>query len=164
MLTIIAAIANNNVIGRDNNLIWHIPEDLKRFKKITSNKTIIMGRKTFDSLGGVLPDRKHIILSRNPDLHLYMDDENIMFINDVSQLEPYINSKEEFFVIGGQTIYTLLLPSTTKMYITRINDDFDGDAFFPEINENEWEIVNEEQGLSDNNNPYDYKYITYVRK
>lgn len=161
MLSIIAAIANNNVIGKNNNLIWHIPEDLKRFKKITSNKTIIMGRKTFESLGRVLPNRKHIIISQNNNLHI--DNENIKIITDIKNLDSYIDSDEEHFVIGGQSIYTLLFPYVTKMYITKINADFDGDSFFPEINEAEWKITEQEQGLRDDNNPYNYKYITYIR-
>ena len=163
MLSIIVAIANKNVIGKDNTLIWHLPEDLKRFKTITSGKTIIMGRKTFESLGRVLPNRKHIVLCN--DMEMKIDNENVeVVVNDIKYLDKYINSDEENFIIGGATIYKLLMPYANKMYITKINQDFDGDAFFPEIKEEEWKIVDTQKGIKDEQNPYDYEYITYVRK
>lgn len=161
MLSIIVAIANNNVIGKDNKLIWHLPEDLKRFKKITTGHTIIMGRKTFESLGRVLPKRKHVILCN--DMELNIDNENVIVLEDISLLKEYIDSEEENFVIGGATIYKLLLPFAQKMYITKIDEDFVGDVYFPKINEEEWKIIQEEQGIKNEANPYDYKYITYLR-
>lgn len=162
MLSTIVAIAKNNVIGKDNKLIWHLPEDLKRFKKITTGKTIIMGRKTFESLGRVLPNRKHVILCNDAELNI--EDENVVVLEDIKQLESYIKSEEENFVIGGATIYKLLMPYVNKMYITHINEEFDGDVYFPEINENEWNIIEKEKGLKDEKNPYDYEYVTYIRK
>ena len=161
MLSIIVAIANNNVIGKDNKLIWHLPEDLKRFKKITTRHTIIMGRKTFESLGRVLPKRKHVILCN--DMELNIDNENVIVLEDISLLKEYIDSEEENFVIGGATIYKLLLPFAQKMYITKIDEDFVGDVYFPKINEEEWKIIQEEQGIKNEANPYNYKYITYLR-
>lgn len=162
MLSIIVAIANNNVIGKDNKLIWHLPEDLKRFKNLTTGHTIIMGRKTFESLGRVLPNRKHVILCN--DMALNIDDENVEVLPDISLLDKYINSEEENFVIGGATIYRLLMPYAKKMYITKINQSFEGDVFFPEIKDEEWQAVSKEPGLKDETNPYDYEYINYVRK
>ncbi len=161
MLSIIVAIANNNVIGKDNKLIWHLPEDLKRFKKITTGHTIIMGRKTFESLGRVLPKRKHVILCN--DMELNIDNENVIVLEDISLLKEYIDSEEENFVIGGATIYKLLLPFAQKMYITKIDEDFVGDVYFPKINEEEWKIIQEEEGIKNEANPYNYKYITYLR-
>ena len=161
MLSIIVAIANNNVIGKDNKLIWHLPEDLKRFKNITTGHTIIMGRKTFESLGRVLPNRKHVILCN--DMELNIDNENVIVLEDISLLKEYIDSEEENFVIGGATIYKLLLPFAQKMYITKIDEDFVGDVYFPKINEEEWKIIQEEEGIKNETNPYDYKYITYLR-
>lgn len=143
MLSIIVAISKNNVIGRDNKLIWNLPEDLKRFKKITSGKTIIMGRKTFESLGRVLPNRKHIVLTKNDDFKY--EDENVEIIKDVKELEKYIKSDEESFIIGGAKIYSLLMPYAKKMYVTCINEEFEGDTFFPNIDENEWKIVDKEK-------------------
>lgn len=162
MLSIIVAIANKNVIGKDNKLIWHLPEDLKRFKEITSGHKIIMGRKTFESLGRVLPNRKHIILCN--DMKMDIENENVEILDDISKLDKYINSDEECFVIGGATIYKLLMPYANKMYITKINQDFDGDVWFPEIKDTEWKEVSSEKGLKNEKNPYDYEYITYVKK
>jgi len=162
MLSTIVAIANNNVIGKDNKLIWHLPEDLKRFKQITTGKNIIMGRKTFESLGRVLPNRKHIILCN--DMEMDIDNENVEILDDISKLDKYINSDEENFVIGGATIYKLLMPYVNKLYITKINQDFEGDVYFPEIKEAEWKEISKEKGLKNDENPYDYEYITYIRK
>ena len=162
MLSTIVAIANNNVIGKDNKLIWHLPEDLKRFKQITTGKNIIMGRKTFESLGRVLPNRKHIILCN--DMEMDIDNENVEILDDISKLDKYINSDEENFVIGGATIYKLLMPYVNKLYITKINHDFEGDVYFPEIKEAEWKEISKEKGLKNDENPYYYEYITYVRK
>ena len=162
MLSIIVAVANNNVIGKDNKLIWHLPEDLKRFKRITSGHTIIMGRRTFESLGRVLPNRKHVILCNDKQLNI--DDENVEVLEDISLLDKYIESEEEHFIIGGATIYKLLMPKADKMYITHINESFEGDVYFPQIDEKEWKVVEEEPGLKDENNPFYYKYVTYERR
>lgn len=161
MLSIIVAVAKNNVIGKDNQLIWHLPEDLKRFKKLTTNHTIIMGRKTFESLGRVLPNRKHVILCNDAEMNV--NDENVEILNDISKIKKYIDSDEENFVIGGATIYKLLMPYTNKMYVTHINQDFEGDVYFPEISENDWKVIEKEKGLKDEKNPFDYEYITYER-
>ena len=162
MLSIIVAIADNNVIGKDNKLIWHLPEDLKRFKSLTTGHTIIMGRKTFESLGRILPNRKHVILCN--DMELNIDDENVEVLDDISKLDKYINSDEEIFVIGGATIYKLLMPYAKKLYITKINQDFVGDVYFPEIKEDEWKEVKRESGLKNEETLFDYEYIDYIRK
>ena len=161
MLSIIVAVAKNNVIGKDNQLIWHLPEDLKRFKRLTTNHTIIMGRKTFESLGRVLPNRKHVILCN--DAKMSVDNENVEILEDISLLDKYIKDEEEHFVIGGATMYRLLMPYCTKMYITEINQEFDGDVSFPEINMSEWKVTEREKGLKDEKNPFDYEYVTYER-
>ena len=161
MLSLIVAKAKNNVIGKDNQLIWHLPEDLKRFKKLTTGHTIIMGRKTFESLGRVLPNRHHIVLCN--DANMKIDDENVEVLEDISLLDKYIKDEEEHFVIGGATMYRLLMPYCTKMYITEINQEFDGDVSFPEINMSEWKVTEREKGLKDEKNPFDYEYVTYER-
>ena len=161
MLSIIVAIAKNNVIGKDNKLIWHLPEDLKRFKRLTTGHTIIMGRKTFESLGRILPNRHHVILCNDSKLNI--NDENVEVLNDISLLDKYINSDEENFVIGGATMYKLLMPYCKKMYITEINKDFDGDVWFPKIDLDTWKITNKEKGLTDENNPFEYEYVTYEK-
>ena len=115
MLSIIVAIAKNYVIGKDNKLIWNIPADLKRFKKITTGHTVIMGRNTFLSLGRVLPNRKHIVLSLTD---IDCDDENVVVVDDIEKLDEYIDKDEENFVIGGAMIYKLLMPKADRLYIT----------------------------------------------
>ena len=162
MLSIIVAIAKNNVIGKDNKLIWHIPEDLKRFKKITSGKTVIMGRNTFLSLGKVLPNRKHVVLT-----HLnepVSDDPQVTTVYSPDELKKYIDDDEENFVIGGAMLYRTLMPYANKMYITEIDEEFDGDVFFPEIDEKVWKVEKREKGITDENNIYKYEYVTYVRR
>lgn len=161
MLSIIVAVAKNNVIGKDNQLIWHLPEDLKRFKRLTTNHTIIMGRKTFESLGRVLPNRKHVILCNDAEMNI--DDENVEILDDISKLKKYKDSEEENFVIGGATIYKLLMPYADKMYVTHINEEFEGDVYFPEISEKDWKMTEREKGLRDEKNPFDYEYETYER-
>lgn len=162
MLTIIAAVAKNNVIGKDNKLLWHIPEDLRRFKKLTEGHTIIMGRKTFEALGKLLPNRKHIILSASGQIKTEHND--IEIVKDIDMLDKYINSDEECFVIGGGMIYNVLIPYTNKMYITKVKHEYEGDTHFPKIDMKDWQIIDIEKGLKDDENPYDYEYITYIRK
>ncbi len=161
MLSIIVAKAKNNVIGKDNKLLWHIPDDLRRFRKLTENHTIIMGRKTFESLENVLPNRKHIVFSQNPDFKV--NDENVEVVHSMLQIQEYIESNEEAFVIGGAIIYNLLMPYVTKLYVTEVDKDFDGDAFFPRVNEEKWREISREKGPKDAENNFDYEYITYEK-
>ena len=147
MLSIIVAKSRNNIIGKNNELIWHLPADLKRFKELTTGHNIIMGRKTFESLGRVLPNRKHIIFSQNPDFKVA--DENVEVVHSLLQIQELIEGPEESFVIGGAMIYNFLMPYVKKMYITQIDKEFEGDTFFPKINEEEWKIVEREKGVKD---------------
>lgn len=162
MLSIIVAMSKNNVIGRNNKLIWHLPEDLKRFKTLTTGKTIIMGRKTFESLGRILPNRKHVILTK--DTNFNIDDERVEVIHDINELDKYIQLNEECFVIGGGLIYKQLLQKAEKLYITKIDQEFEGDTYFPEIDEKIWKIEKREKGLKNDDNPYNYEYIDYIKK
>ncbi len=161
MLSIIVAKAKNNIIGKNNSLVWHLPEDLKHFRKLTTGHTIIMGRKTFESLGRVLPDRKHIIFSQNPDFKV--NDENVEVVHSLLQIQDLIEGEEEAFVIGGAMIYNFLMPYVKKMYVTQINEEFEGDAFFPKIDEKVWRKTSEEKGIKDEENKLDYEFITYER-
>ncbi|WP_252234748.1 dihydrofolate reductase [Clostridium sp. ZS1] len=162
MLSIIVAIAKNNVIGNDNKLIWHISEDLKRFKEITSGKTIVMGRKTFESLPGVLPNRKHIILTR--DKNFKVNSECVEIIYDFDELlNKYKNSDDEVFIIGGGEIYKQLLPYSNKLYLTKINKDFDGDTYFPQINYNDFKIDYESDVITDEKSKLEYNFINLSR-
>lgn len=112
--------------------------------------------------GRVLPNRKHIVLCN--DANLDIDNENVEVLDNVNKLEKYENSDEENFVIGGASIYKLLLPKADKLYVTEINEEFEGDVYFPEIDKNVWKEVEREKGLKNEKNPYDYDYVTYVRK
>lgn len=161
MLSIIVAKAKNNIIGKNNKLLWSLPEDLKRFKEITTGHTIIMGRKTFESLGRVLPNRKHIVFTQNPDFKV--EDENVEIVHSMLEIKQYIDDENENFVIGGAMIYSLLLPYTNKMYVTEINQDFEGDALFPKINLDEWQAVKRESGVKNEKNNLEYEYVTYER-
>ena len=112
--------------------------------------------------GRVLPNRKHIVLCN--DMKLDINDENVEIIDRIDKLKQYEEAEEENFVIGGATIYKLLLPKADKLYITKINQEFEGDVYFPEIDENVWKVVETEKGIKDEKNPYDYEYVTYVKK
>lgn len=162
MLSIVVAKAKNNIIGKDNKMIWHLPADLKHFKELTTGHTIIMGRKTFESLGRPLPNRKHIIFSQNPDFKLNY--ENVEVVHSLLQIQELIEGKEEAFVIGGAMIYNFLMPYVRKMYVTEIEKEFEGDAFFPRIDEKIWKETSREKGIQDDKNKLEYYFITYERK
>ncbi len=161
MLSIVVAKAKNNIIGRENKIVWKLPADLQHFKELTTGHTIIMGRKTFESLGRVLPNRKHIVFSQNPDFKV--TDENVQVVHSMLEIQEYIEDEKENFVIGGAMIYNLLMPHVTKMYVTEIDEEFEGDAFFPRINTEIWQETNREKGLKNQENNLDYDYVTYEK-
>ena len=161
MLSIVVAKAKNNIIGKDNKLLWHLSDDLKRFKALTEGHTIIMGRKTFESLGKVLPNRKHIVFSNNPDFKV--NDENVEVVHSLLQIQEYIESEEEAFVIGGAMMYNFLMPYVSKMYVTEIEKEFEGDAFFPRIDDEKWKEVSREKGPEDGENNFEYNYVVYQK-
>ena len=111
--------------------------------------------------GRVLPNRKHVVITRSG---IDVDDENVEVVKDISDIQKYIDDDNENFLIGGATMYALLIGKVSKMYITRINQDFVGDAYFPKFNEDDWEEVERVKGIKDEKNPYDFEYITYVRR
>ena len=159
-ITLVAAIASNNVIGKENSLPWNIPEDLKRFKQMTSGNTILMGRKTFDSIGRPLPNRQNIVMTKDENF----EREGIKVINDFDEaLELIKESNEDAFVIGGSKIYELFEPVANTLAITRILKDFEGDAFFPDINWELWQIEKEENFFDEKSN-IECKLIEYSKK
>lgn len=164
MLSFIVAVSENNVIGKDNSLIWHLPSDLKRFKEITSSgsKTMIMGRKTFETLPHVLPGRRHIILTRNENYKI--KNEAVTVINDIASLKPMIEAEEEFFVIGGGEIYSLLMPYAKNLYLTMVHENFSGDTFFPDYKEFQWNIIKKQEGVYDKHNRYKSTLLILERK
>ena len=145
-ITIVAAIASNNVIGQKNSLPWDIPEDLKRFKQLTSGHTILMGRKTYDSIGRPLPNRTNIVMTK--DTNYQKEGVEIVF-DEREALNLIKDLNQEVFIIGGSKIYELFEPWATSLMITRVLKDFEGDAFFPNINWNNWLIKNKEEFLDE---------------
>lgn len=163
MISLIAAIAKDNVIGKDNKLIWHISNDLKRFKQITFGNKMIMGRKTFESLPGVLPNREHIILTRDKN---YKVNSELVTIehNFDSILNKYKNSDNEVFIIGGAEIYKEFLPHCKKLYLTLIDNSFEGDTFFPEFNYNNYTVEFESEKFTDEKSNITYKFVNLLKK
>jgi len=162
MISFIVAMDRNHVIGSNNQMPWHLPNDLRFFKETTTGNTIVMGRKTFESIGRVLPNRKHIVITKSTtdfpnEVEIVHDIETIVKLSED-------NNEEELFVIGGGNIFKQLLPYADKLYVTLINETFEGDVFFPVISMEEWEEVSREKGIQNERNPYEYYFIQYVRK
>ena len=162
MLSIIVAKAKNNIIGKDNNIVWNLPEDRKRFKELTEGHILIMGRKTFESLGKVLPNRKHIVMTENKTLNI--EDPNVQIVHSMLELQQYIDDENENFVIGGAMIFNLLMPHVKKMYVTELEKDFEGNALFPKVNLDIWEEINRVEGPEDRINDFKYYFVEYKRK
>lgn len=160
MISIIVAIGKNNVIGKDNKLLWTLPSDLNYFKKITSGKTIIMGRKTFQSLPGILPGRHHVILTR--DKSFKIEDDSVTIVRSIKDLLSIVNYGDNF-VIGGGEIYKALLPYCDNLYITEVEKIYKGDTFFPRINYEEWELVNKISGKLDEENLIPHSFLVFKR-
>ncbi|MFD2445759.1 dihydrofolate reductase [Bacillus sp. CGMCC 1.16607] len=161
MISFIWAMDENRVIGKDNRLPWHLPEDLKFFKKVTMGHPIAMGRKTFESIGRALPGRENIIITRNRNFVC----EGCTVVYSVEEFLTYCRKKEdEVFVIGGEEIFRELLPSVDNLYLTMIYEQFAGDTFFPEISMDHFELVSSEKGIRDEKNPYDYEFLIYRRR
>ena len=164
-ISIIVAMANNRAIGKDNKLLWHLPQDLKYFKRITMGKPIIMGRKTFESIGRPLPGRLNIVITRQTDWQ-HEGVKVVHCIDDALQLaqaQSFIDGGDEVMVIGGAEIYQSALPQANKLYLTRVDATIDGDAFFPEIDDTIWAESSRESFSSSENNPYDYAFCVLER-
>ena len=161
MITIIAAIAKNNALGKDNDLIWHLPADLKRFKKVTSGHHILMGRNTFESIGKPLPNRTSVIITRNNE---YLKD-GCLIANSVEEAID-LTDKKDAFIIGGAQIYKEVLAKNLadRLDITIVHHDFEADVFFPEIDMNIWKEISRENFMADEKNKYDYSFVSYIRK
>ncbi len=158
----IAAVANNNVIGKDNKLLWHMSHDLKRFKELTMGHSIIMGRKTFESIGKPLPGRKTIVVTKQENY----DAKGCEIATSLKDAICKVKDESEVFVAGGGEIYRQIigLHQTRRIYLTRIYANFEGDSFFPEIDSAKWELIEREEHEPDEKNPYPYAFLTYKRK
>ncbi len=161
-ITLIAAAAENNALGKDNDLLWHLPDDFKRFKTLTTGHSIIMGRKTFESFKKPLPNRKHIIITR--DKKYTTDFDDCFIVHSLDAALKMTEKETSVFIIGGGEIYALGLEEANKIELTRVHDSFKADAFFPEIDAENWEITQEEYHPKDEKHQYDFTYISYIRK
>jgi dihydrofolate reductase len=161
MLTIIAAVSENNALGKDNQLLWHLPEDFKRFKTLTSGHYIIMGRKTFESFPKPLPNRTHIIITRQLD---YTASEGCIVVPSFEKAIELCPKNEEAFVIGGGEIYQQSLELVNKIDITRVHTSLEADTFFPAIETTKWKLVFEEFHPKDEKHDYDFTFLTYVKR
>jgi len=159
-ISLIVAMASNRVIGLNNQMPWHLSADLKKFKKITMGSPILMGRKTYESIGRPLPGRTNIIISRNPD---YRQD-GCLVINDIeTALKKGCESSEEIFVIGGSDLYVATLPMADTIYLTMVNKAFDGDTFFPDLDMNEWSEVERIDINDDPDAAFSYSFLKFDR-
>jgi dihydrofolate reductase len=161
MISLMVAMDQNRVIGKNNKLPWHLPADLQYFKKVTMGHPIVMGRKTFESIGRVLPGRENVIVTRNQEFKA----EGCVVLHDIAQIKMFAdNHDEEVFVIGGAEIFKEILPFTDRLYITEIHETFEGDTFFPVIDENEWDEVSSNPGSIDEKNRYAHDFIILQKK
>lgn len=160
MIIMIAAVAENNALGKDNNLLWHLPSDFKRFKEITSGHHIIMGRKTFESFPKPLPNRTHIIISRQKD---YLP-EGCIVVENLEKAIAVCPKNEDLFIIGGGEIYTQSIHLADQLDITRVHHSFEADVYFPEIDSEIWELTSETFNPKNEKHLFDYTFQKYTRK
>ncbi|WGD33620.1 dihydrofolate reductase [Olleya sp. YS] len=160
-LTIIVAAGENNEIGKNNNLIWHLSDDLKRFKALTSGHHIIMGRKTFESFPKPLPNRTHIVISRQAN---YKAPEGVIVVNSLEDAISIAKKDSQPFIIGGGEIYKLSMPYASKIELTRVHANFDADTFFPEIDRTIWKETSNVFHKKDDNHEYEFSFLTFERK
>ena len=160
MISLIVAIAKNGAIGKNNDLLWHISDDLKRFKAITSGHTVVMGSKTYDSLPfKPLPKRENVVITRNKALKI----EGCTVVNSINDVVTRYANEEEIFVIGGANVYEQFLPFADKLYVTQIFQEFDGDVFFPTIDPLTWKVSEQSETFHDEKSNLDYAFLTYCR-
>ena len=159
MLSLIVAISENHVIGREGQLPWHLSADLKRFKQLTMGHHIVMGRKTYDSIGRQLPGRTSVVLTRQTDWAV----EGVLTASDLETALELAGDDEEVFVIGGSQIYQLALPLVDRLYVTRVRASVSGDTYFPEITGEQWQLEQNDSFSADEKNDHDYSFLIYSR-
>ncbi|MFN2260521.1 MAG: dihydrofolate reductase [Psychroflexus sp.] len=158
-ITMIAAAAENNALGKNKDLVWHLPDDFKRFKKITSHHHIIMGRKTFESFPKPLPNRTHIVITRQKNYKK----SGCIVVHSLEKALEISASETEVFIIGGGEIYSQAMPFADKIELTKVHAEFDADTFFPEIDKSKWKLVNENFHEKDEKHNYAFTYQTFVK-
>ena len=159
-LSIIAAVSDNGVIGRDNQLPWRMPADLAHFKRLTIGKPIIMGRRTWESLPGLLPHRTHVVVTRDRDYVV----EGGLVVHSIKEAFDLVGDVDEMMVVGGANLYAQALPLASRMYLTIVHDHFDGDTAFPDYEEGEWQEVARESHAADERNPHAFSFLTLERR
>jgi dihydrofolate reductase len=162
LISLIVAAAQNGVIGRDNQLIWHLPDDLKQFKRLTTGHPIIMGRKTFDSIGKPLPNRTSIVITRNQDWQF----EGVIVVNSVNEAIEAARqtATTEAFVIGGAEVYKMALPVADKIYLTEVKAEFEGDAYFSVPNKEDWQEVSRVIHATDEKHTIAFDFVELIRQ
>jgi dihydrofolate reductase len=158
-INIVVAIASNNAIGKNNMLLWHLPKDLKHFKELTTDHTIIMGRKTFDSVGRPLPNRRNIVITRQN-----INIEGCEVVNSLDAALALSSGVADVDIVGGAEIYRQAMPLTNYIHLTVVHQNFDADTFFPEIDYSEWEEISREDHQPDEKNPIPFSFITLKRR
>jgi dihydrofolate reductase len=156
IISLIAAMDRNRLIGNNNQLPWHLPADFAHFKAVTMGKPIVMGRKTWESIGRPLPGRTNIVLSRNPDIQF----EGAVCVSSFDEAVAAVPEAEEIMVIGGSSIYEMLLPKVSRMYLTYVDAEFEGDAWFPDYDENQWRVKESRVHPADEKNLYSCRFVT----
>lgn len=159
-LSLIVATDTENGIGKNNQLLWHLPEDLKFFKRTTSGHTVIMGRKTFESIGKPLPNRRNLVISRQENLKI----EGVEVYKNLEDAIKACADENEAFVIGGGEIYQQALPITQKIYLTKVHHQFDADTFFPMLDAAQWEVLSTEDHSTDEKHLYPYSFIILQKR
>lgn len=160
MLTIIAAAGENNELGKDNELVWHLPDDFKRFKNFTTSHHIIMGRKTFESFPHPLPDRTHVVITRKENFKK----EGVVVVHSIERAIELSDGDPQPYIIGGGEIYKQAIELADKIELTRVHGTFEADTFFPEIDLEKWDLVQKNFHPKDNRHTHAFTYLTYVRK
>lgn len=164
MISIIVAVAENGAIGKDNQLLWRLSDDLKQFKALTSGHIVIMGRKTFDSIGKPLPNRTNIVITRQ---NKVSEDTSVLVANSIKhavEMAKALKENDEIFIIGGGNIYEQSLAITDKVYLTEVKTTIDGDTYFPKLNNDEWEEVSRKSYQKNEKNEYDFDVVELIRK
>lgn len=160
MISLLLAMDKNQLIGKDNDLPWRLPADLAYFKRVTMGHPIIMGRKTYDSIGRPLPGRENIIITRDTTYKA----EGCKVIHSIDEIVKMSEeTDQELFVIGGAEIFKEILPHSDRLYITEIEEEFEGDTYFPVFNKIEWKVISKEKGIKDEKNPYEYTFLVYEK-
>jgi len=159
-ITLIVAASENNAIGKDNQMLWHLPDDFKYFKRNTVGHSIVMGRRTFESIGKALPERRNIVVTRDQDWVV----EDVDVANSIDDVMKYCRDEREIYIIGGANLYKQTLPLAEKVLLTRVHTVINGDAYFPELSDEEWGLSHQEYHPKDDRHAYDFTFEVWERK